>query len=81
MKTKSNKKQLSTITRIMLFFAGLVLLSMIIVYAVSFDNLPMSLSLIGITMNKWIVAAFMVLVGILGSSMIKSAFIGTYKLD
>ena len=78
---KSDKKPLSPITRILYFVIGIIMASALIVYAVSWNNLPVTLSLIGVEINQWVVAGFMVLIGILASSLIKSAILGKTRLD
>jgi len=75
------KKKLSPISRMILFIAGLVMASSLIVYGITWNNVPMILSFLGIQINQWVIASLMVFIGILSASMMKSAILGTYRLD
>jgi hypothetical protein len=78
---KSDKKQLPAITRIIYFVLGLIIASALIVYAVSWNNLPFTMSMIGVSINQWVIAGIMVLIGIFASTLIKSALLGKTRLD
>ena len=74
-------KPLSKFKRILYFTTGLVIASALIVYGISWTNPPFELMIIGLTLNEWITAAFVVILGLLAGSLIKSGILGKTRLD
>jgi len=77
----SEKKRIPTLIRILFFTVGIILLSALLIYGVSWDSNIVEFSMLGIIINRWAVAAGMVLLGLLGGAMVRSALIGSYGID
>ena len=83
MKTKipNSDKKLSFPIRLLYFIVGMVLATAIIIYGVTWANPIFDLSVVGVSVNTWITAAFIVLIGIFAGTLIKSAILGKNRLD
>lgn len=76
-----NNKKISPLMRIFYFVIGFIISAGLIVYGISFFNPPFDLTLIGYPLHVWIIAGFMVIIGLFAGKMLKMAIFNNRNLD
>ncbi len=77
----ANKTILGLPTRIIFFILGIIIASIILVYSFQWDLLPFTVVWFGFDVTPYALASFIVLLGILASTLIKSGITGKKKID
>lgn len=80
-KKKYTKKELELSTRVIYLFVGLITASLLIVFSFRWEALPIRFTITGVDVTSYVVAPIIVLVGVLASTLTKSAFTGKYEID
>lgn len=78
--TNKNTKQLSLTARILNFIIGLVILTVLMIYSIQWDNLPFAITFFEQNVTSYVLPAVFVLTGVIASALLLSSFDGKWRL-
>lgn len=77
---KQNIKQLSIPTRILFFCIGLIVLTLIMVYSIQWNNLPFAITFFENNITSYILPVVFVLISIIAGALLMASFDGKWRL-
>lgn len=77
---KQKNKELGITTRILYFIIGLIILTALMVYSIQWNNLPFAITFLENNITSYVLPAIFVLIGIIASALLLSAFDGKWRL-
>lgn len=81
MAKKYVKKKLNPALRLFYLISGVFIASALLIFSFRWEDLPFRFTLAGMDITPYAMAPLIVLVGILASTLTKSAFMGKYEAD
>lgn len=75
----SEREHYSSLSRIIMFIAGLLIVSYMFLYSFEYESFPWSISFIGYNVTSWIVIVIMVLITFGGSWLMQASILGKKK--
>ena len=73
--------KLSSPMRVLAFIVGMTLAIGLLVYSIRWEDLPIQINMAGQDVTVYALAGFLVLIGIMAHTMIKSGLLGEMRLD
>lgn len=81
--TRRQKKiiQIGALARIFLFTIGAFLLTTLMIYSFRWEDTGLTVDFIGVDVSVYALAFVYVIIGLIGSSLVKSAILGRLAVD
>jgi len=80
-KTKTQKENINIIKRIVLLITGLGGLIILFIYSSDFVNSGIDVNVIGYNVTTYFFAGFIIILGLIFSTLFKSGLLGKWRLD